>query len=127
MRDLDIFYSNFIEKLKLVLRYILENFGDKEILMRKNQGLIQNRNFGIKNSQIKGYVFHGYGCDFRFKNEDVDIEFENDNIGFTDWSFYLFVDGHNSEITEAMCKAFLKEKVEKQELRFLNRIYEINE
>lgn len=127
MRDLDIIYSKFIEKLKLVLRYILENFGEKEILMRKNQGLIQNRNFGIKNSQIKGYVFHGYGCDFRFKNEDVDIEFENDNIGFTDWSFYLFVDGHNSEITEAMCKAFLKEKVEKQELRFLNRIYEINE
>ncbi|MBB2951677.1 MULTISPECIES: DUF6896 domain-containing protein [Sphingobacterium] len=127
MRDLDVIYSKFIEKLKLVLRYILENFGEKEILMRKNQGLIQNRNFGIKNSQIKGYVFHGYGCDFRFKNEDVDIEFENDNIGFTDWSFYLFVDGHNSEITEAMCKAFLKEKVEKQELRFLNRIYEINE
>jgi len=127
MRDLDIIYSKFIEKLKLVLRYILANFGEKEILMRKNQGLIQNRNFGIKNSQIKGYVFHGYGCDFRFKNEDVDIEFENDNIGFTDWSFYLFVDGHNSEITEAMCKAFLKEKFEKQELRFLNRIYEINE
>lgn len=127
MRDLDIFYSNFIEKLKLVLRYILENFGEKEILMRKNQGLIQNRNFGIKNSQIKGYVFHGYGCDFSFKNENVDIEFENDNIGFTDWSFYLFVKGNNSEITEAMCKAFLKEKVEKQELRFLNKIYEINE
>lgn len=53
MRDLDVIYSKFIEKLKLVLRYILENFGEKEILMRKNQGLIQNRNFGIKNSQIK--------------------------------------------------------------------------
>lgn len=127
MKNLNNVYIDFIEKLKVVLLFISENFGDKEILIRKNQGHIQSRNLEIKNSQIKGYIFHGSGCDFRFKKDTVDIEFENDNIGFTDWSFYSFAKKINSEITEKDVKVFLNARVKEQELRFNNRIYELNE
>ena len=127
MENLDNTYVDFIAKFKIVLLFISKNFGDKEILIRKNQGLIQSRNLEIKNSLIKGYVFHGSGCDFRFKNDTLDIEFENDHIGFTDWSFYSYAKKNNSDKTEEELRVFLHEKVDQQELRFRSRIYEINE
>ena len=127
MKNFNDIYVDFISKFKIVLAFISENFGDREILLRKNQGFIQSRNLEIKNSPIKGYVFHGSGCDFKFKKDSLDIEFENNNIGFTDWSFYTFVKNINSEITEKEIKEFLKSKVKSNELKFNNQIYEINE
>ena len=127
MKSLNDIYIDFIAKLKVVLLFISENFGEKEILLRKNQGVVKSKNLEIKNSQIKGYVFHGSGCDFRFKKYSIDIEFENDNIGFTDWSLYSFAKEINSDITEEVIKEFLKEKINEKLLRFNNKIYEFNE
>lgn len=127
MKNLDTIYIDFIEKFKIVLLFISKSFGDKEILIRKNNGSIQNRNLEITNSKVKGYIFHGSGCDFRFAKGNIDVEFANDNIGFTDWSFYSFVKNISPEITEEEIKDFLNAKVKGQELKFNNKIYEINE
>jgi hypothetical protein len=127
MESLNDIYVDFIAKFKIVLLFISENFGDREILFRKNQGSIQSRNFEIKNSPIKGYVFHGYGCDFVFKKGSLDIEFENDNIGFTHWSFYSFAKNINSNIKEEDIIDFLFKKVNDNEIKFNNKIYEINQ
>lgn len=127
MKNIDIIYAQFIEKFKIALLFISKNFGDRDILIRKNLGFIQNRNFEIKNSQVKGYIFHGYGCDIIFKNNSLDIEFEDDYVGFTTWSFYSFAYKINLEITEEDVNFFLNEKVYNQELRFINRIFVINQ
>lgn len=127
MKNIDIIYTQFIEKFKIALLFISKNFGDRDILIRKNLGFIQNRNFEIKNSQVKGYIFHGYGCDIIFKNNSLDIEFEDDYVGFTSWSFYSFAYKINLEITEEDVNFFLNEKVYNQELRFVNRIFVINQ
>lgn len=124
---MDIIYAQFIEKFKIALLFISKNFGDKDVLVRKNLGLIQNRNFEIKNSQVKGYVFHGYGCDIIFKNNSLDIEFEDDYVGFTSWSFYSFAHENNLKITEDEVESFLNKKVYKQELKFRNRVFEIKQ
>ncbi len=96
-------------------------------MIRKNQGLIQSSNLEIMNSTIKGYIFHGSGCDFRFKRDNIDVEFENDSIGFTEWSFYSFAKKNNSEMTEEEINEFLNKKINSNKLRFNNKIYEINE
>ena len=84
-----------------------------------------SRNLELKNSKIKGYVFHGSGCNFKFKHENFDIEFENDNIGFTGWSYYCFAKNVNSEITEMEINNFLCTKVNEQKLKFTGKIYNI--
>lgn len=127
MKSLNNIYIEFVEKFKMVLLFISENFGDKGILIRKNQGLIQSKNLAISNSPVKGYIFHGSGCDFRLKNDSLDIEFENDSIGFTDWSFYCFAKKFKSGITEMEIKEFLNDKVKENRLKFNNKIYEIND
>lgn len=125
MKNLDKIYLNFLEKFKIVLFFISENFGDKNILKRKNSGLIPNRCFEIKNPQIKGYVFHGTGCDFRLKNCLIDVEFYDDYIGFTNWSFYNHVKNINPEITEIEVENFLSEKVNLNQLKYNGKIFEL--
>jgi hypothetical protein len=127
MKTLNDIFIIFIAKYKTALLFISENFGEKEILFRKNNGSIQARNLEIKNSQIKGYVFHGSGCDFKFKKDTIDIEFENDSIGFTNWSLYSFARKINSDISEDVIESFLDDKVNEKVIRFNNKIYELNE
>jgi len=119
-------YTEFLSKYRIVLLFISENFGTKGILASKNCGLIPHRQFDIKNSQIKGYVFHGYGCEFMFKRGTIDVEFCNDSIGFTEWSFYCFTIENKLTTTQTGIKIFLEEKVERQELKFNGVIYELN-
>ena len=120
-------YLDFIREFKIILLFISEEFGDKDILKLKNKGVIEARNLDIKNSKISGYIFHGFGCDFILKNKTLDIEFDNDNIGFTSWSFFTYSKEINKKITEEDIDKFLKEKVAANELSYNNKIYKLNE
>jgi len=124
MNTLDHIFIDFIKNFKTVLLFIEEHFGDKDILVRKNAGLIPERNFGVKNSEIKGYVFHGSGCGFTLKNNVLDIEFNENNIGFTNWSFYSYSLNIKSDITKRETEQFLNGKIDK-ELSYNGKIFEI--
>lgn len=126
MESLDSIYVDFIEKFKAVLSFISENFGNREILLRKNQGLILSRNLDVKKSKITGYIFHGSGCEFRFKNTLLDIEFDQDHIGFTGWSFYFYSQSINPQITEIETDKYLRGKVRDSELKYSGRIFMLN-
>ncbi|MBX3254766.1 MAG: hypothetical protein KF862_11550 [Chitinophagaceae bacterium] len=125
MNSLENIYSDFIKRFQSILVFIVKNFGTKSILIKKNKRLIPERNLSIKDSNIKGYVFHGSGCQFIFKNLNVDIEFNNDNIGFTEWGFYRFVESEKFHITEEEVNSFLLEKVKNNELAYDGKIYVI--
>lgn len=125
MKEIDEIYLIFIEDFKLVLEFISEHFGETNVLLRKNQGFIPGRNLSIKNSRIKGYMFHGYGCEFVLKDHTVDIEFEDDRIGFTGWSFFLYSEKVNSQITEKESEEFLAKKVSEEVLKFSGKIFEL--
>lgn len=127
MKSINDIYVDFIERFKITLLFISENFGDKDVLKLKNQGAIQARNLDIRNSKISGYIFHGFGCEFRFKNNILDVEFDNDNIGFTSWSFFSYLNKINSQTTEEEIERFLKGKVSSNELKYNKKIYELNE
>lgn len=123
MEQLDDIYITFIEKFKIVLLYIDKHFGSNDILLKKNQGLIKDRDLGISNSPIKGYIFHGFGCEFRFKSAIVDVEFYGDAIGFTEWSFYSYSRKVNDQINENEISVYLKEKVNSKQLIYNGRFF----
>ncbi|RVU90849.1 hypothetical protein EH230_08115 [Flavobacterium columnare] len=110
-------YFEFIDKFKLAVDFIQKNFGEKDILMNKVSEIFPSRNQEVKNSLIKGYVFHGTGCNFRFKKCSIDVEFFKNEIGFTNWSFYIFANSINNLLTIRETDSFLKNKVLKSELK----------
>ncbi|WP_288443714.1 hypothetical protein [uncultured Chryseobacterium sp.] len=115
-------YQSFCVKFKIVKKFIQNNFGS-DVLIKKNSGIIENKQINISDTEINGYTFHGTGCDFYFEKDTIDIEFHKDNIGFTEWSFYLFSKRKNKDITESEINHFLVNKVEKRELYFFEKIY----
>lgn len=126
MKSLNDTYIDFLHKFKAIRLFINENFGFKDILIRKNQGLIKEREFGIKNSKVTGYVFHGFGCEFRLNNEIIDIEFgTNNSIGFTKWSFFSYCKQFNTHITELEVEKYLQRQVEMNSLIYTGKIYEM--
>lgn len=125
MNSLENIYSDFIKRFRSILIFIANNFGAESITIKKNKGLIPKRNLSIKNSSIKGYVFHGSGCQFIFKNLNVDVEFNNDKVGFTEWSFYRFVENEKFPVTEEEVNSFLLGKVKASELTYDGVIYTI--
>lgn len=125
MTNIDEEYISFIEKFKIVLQFISEKMGDKDILIRKNKGFIQDRNIQIKGSKITGYIFHGSGCEFRFKNHIIDIYFDNDKIGFTTWSFYTYMKSVFPEISEIETENYLHGKMQKGQLDHNGVIYRL--
>ena len=120
---LDFIYHNYTEKFRIILQFISNHFGDENILLKKNKGLIESRKFGIKNSVVTAYIFHGLGCDFQLNNIWIDVEFDGNKIGFTAWSFFSYCKVKNSQITEPEVAKYLTEKVQKRELIYSGNIY----
>lgn len=124
MKDINEIYVSFIKDFQLVLDFISEHFGEKDILLRKNQGIIPKRNLSLKNSGIKGYMFHGFGCEFVLKDRTIDIEFDDNRVGFTGWSFFVYSKHVNSQITEKGSDEYLNQKVHEGVLKYSGKIYE---
>lgn len=124
MEDLENVYKLFIAKFQLVTQFIEKEFGGGDLLNKKNSGLIESKNLNINIGEIKGYVFHGFGCDFLLKNNNnIDIEFHEQNIGFTQWSLYLFSKRKINKISEIEINKFLSEKVNEKKLYFDGKIH----
>jgi len=113
-------YCSFIKEIEL---FISENFGSGDFLEMKNNGVIPSENYKIKGYAVKGYSFHGFGCNFKFKNAKVDIEFKNEVIGFTAWSFYLFSNKISKNISESLIDTFLFSKVIEKEIIDMDGIF----
>ena len=120
-------YKLFITKFQLVTQFIENELGGGDILNRKNSGLIENKNLNINFGEIKGYVFHGFGCDFILKNDNIDVEFNKRNIGFTQWSLYLFTKKKINNISETEINKFLLQKVNEKKLYFDGKVYFLTE
>lgn len=111
MRNLNDVFNEYITGIKYVSNFINQHFGNENILEKKNSGKIADRDLTIKNSLIKGYIFHGYGCEFRFKKYTIDIEFLSDNsIAFSEWSFYMFCKKELPDISQSDIRDVLNEK-----------------
>jgi hypothetical protein len=108
-----------------ILFFLESSFGKGDYLKRKNEGLIPSRNYGFKKSNITGYSFHGSGCGFQFTNYEVDLEFDGDVVGFTNWSFYIFLKNRIPEITENESNDFLDEMVRRNNLKYSGKLYEL--
>nr|WP_314499400.1 hypothetical protein [uncultured Chryseobacterium sp.] len=116
MDELENTYIIFIDKFRAVIKFIELEFGNGDILVKKNSGSIKSSNLNINNSEIKGYYFHGFGCNFIFKTDNVDVEFHENKAGFTEWSLFLFCKGKKDAIKEDEIKKFLLKKIAKKEL-----------
>lgn len=120
---IDKYYKDFLTHVDKIGNFINENFGVGDYLKMKNDGIISSRNYSIKNSPITGYSFHGYGCGFQFRDYEVDIEFHNNQIGFTSWSFYSFISKKITNVKEMDVKNYLDKKVNNNDLKQIGNIY----
>lgn len=121
---LDKDFKEFSSCILEITKFIKKNFGIGDYLKMKSEGLISNQQYGIKGEfPITGYSFHGYGCGFQFKTFQVDIEFDDNIIGFTAWSFYSYVNKTEKQITENDVNSFLSQKIEKEELKYSGKVY----
>jgi hypothetical protein len=107
MDVMDFIYMDFFNKFKDIELYISSFFITNESFLLSKKGEC----FNVKNSNIKAYAFHGFGCDFIFKDNNLDVEFENGEMGFTIWSFYIFAKRTNLSITEEQIKSFIDSKI----------------
>lgn len=115
--------KSFIVDINYIMDFVNDNFGTENILGRKNSLAIPARNYEIKNSRIKGYAFHGYGCLFQFKNHFIDIEFEQNRLGFKSHSFLRYLENDDTGQTIESIIAFLNEQVKNGILEMGNAIY----
>ena len=113
----------FVKHILVSKAFLVEKFGETDYLKLKNSGVIPHKEHNVKNSQVKGYSFHGYGCSFNFKNFEIDVEFEDDLIGFTCWAFYIFLKRRNEEVDSKEVCIFLDNQLEKGKLKKGKKIY----
>lgn len=123
MQDLDELFFLFKTDVQFLVNFIRQNFGDKDILRLKNKGGIPKSDYNVKGSRVKSYSFHGYGCTFSFKGYSVDIEFSNDDVGFTSWSFYLFAKKSLKELEQWEVEQFLKHMEDLGKIKYSHPIY----
>lgn len=125
MNEIDVFFKDYCSLIGQIVLFLKNNFGEGDYLKMKNSGVIPARNYELKGSPITGYAFHGNGCGFQFKNFEVDIEFEDGEIGFTPWSFYIFLKHKLSGINEDVVENFLKKMIDENTLRFSGKMYKV--
>lgn len=119
---LDKQFEIYISHFPRILGFLKKNFGEGDYLEMRFQDLIPKRNYGLKNEfGVSGYSFHGFGCGFQFKNQEIDIEFCEGKTGFTSWSFYTFLP--NEYVSERDVTSFLNLLVEEGRLEYLKNIY----
>ena len=111
-------FKLFLSDLIYIRSFISENFGEDKILLNKNQGKFLSRDYSIKNSRIKGYAFHGYGCLFQFKDSYVDIDLRFEKIGFTVESLSKYLEQKGKELDTDKIQEFLKAEVRFRSLEF---------
>lgn len=100
IENLDILFTSFLNDLKYIQTFIFEHLGKQQILLNKNKGEIAERDYSIKNSRIKGYAFHGYGCLFQFKDFHIDIDLRFDKIGFNKETLSIYCHKKGMEFLE---------------------------
>jgi len=117
MNNLEELFSNYKKDILYIIAFAKERFGVSDVLLRQKKGMILWAENDVKDSRIKAYGFHGNGCNFRFKSYKIDIEFtKNDQIGFTEWSFFCYAKKFYPEISEAEIKEFLLKMKETREV-----------
>ncbi len=125
MNGIDVFFKDYCFLINQIILFLKNNFGDGDYLKMKNSGTIPARNYDLKGSSVTGYAFHGNGCGFQFKNFEVDIEFEDGEIGFTSWSFYLFLKDKLAGTNEDLVEKFLNKMIDENKLKFSGKIYKV--
>jgi hypothetical protein len=118
-------FEKYISYVIKIRRFVNKSFAKENYSGIKYIPELPRRSFDLKNEfQITGYVFHGNGCDFRFKSLSIDIEFTYDVIGFTAWSFFTYLrDEAKFTSTENEVTNFLEKLVKSGRLNRTENIY----
>lgn len=117
-RLLNDLFKLFLADLIYIQSFVFENFGKNKILENKNQGKFLSRDYSIKNSRIKGYAFHGYGCLFQFRDFYIDVDLRFDKVGFTIECLSKYLQQKSSEIEIGEIEKFLKTEIELKIIEF---------
>lgn len=121
-KEINYFFQEFLIKFKLIFDLINSMLHSTKLKNLKH-AYIEGK-FDLTKNKIKELQFHGNGCGFRFKNNFlIDIEFDNEIIGFTHWSLYLFLKARIKNIEEEEVEFFLNEKLKNNELEYSGKIF----
>ncbi len=123
MKLIDKYFIQYYNHFFQVDHFLIRNFGNGNYLKMKNKGIIPSRNYEIKDSNITGYCFHGYGCGFQFRDFEIGVEFKKGKIGFTAWDFFSFLSERLADIDEDKCELYLAALVKKGLLNFDDNVF----
>jgi len=105
--------SKLVSELKVVDDFMNANFGAIDVLLNKNRGLFPSRRIDLKNSRIKGYMFHGYSCFFQFSSFGIDVDLDEDRPGITYKTIRLYMEHNGISMQGDQLMPLIREHLEK--------------